>query len=51
MLREWATEEQNDKIDRALRPPADWRDPETGLPAGWSDDDDDDWDAWEAAQG
>lgn len=49
MLREWATEEQLDAIAEALEPPVDWRDPRTGLPAGWSDDEADEWAEWERA--
>jgi len=49
MLREWADEETLAKIDDALRPPAEWRDPMTGLPAGFSDNEDDDWEDWARA--
>lgn len=49
MLREWAGEKTLDRIERALEPPASWRDPVTGLPAGFSDQEDDDWAQWEAA--
>lgn len=49
MLREWADEDTNDKIADALTPPADWRDPLTGLPAGFTESDEDDWAAWESA--
>lgn len=49
MIREWASEETLDKIEEALTPPASWRDPMTGLPLGWSDDEADDWAMWEAA--
>lgn len=47
MLREWANEERNEKIDAALTAPASWRDPLTGLPAGFGSEDDD-WAEWEA---
>lgn len=40
MLREWANEERLDEIERALEAPPTWRDPMTGLPAGWDDDSD-----------
>jgi hypothetical protein len=43
MLREWAKQEQLDKIEAALTPPPSWRDPSTGLPAGWSSEDDEGW--------
>lgn len=49
MLREWANKEMLDDIDGALTPPPGWRDPSTGLPLGFSDDEDDDWADWEAA--
>lgn len=41
MIREWASEKTLDAIEEALRAPASWRDPSTGLPAGWSREDDD----------
>lgn len=46
MLREWADKDQLKNIEKALRPPASWRDPTTGLPAGWGDEEDD-WAQWE----
>lgn len=46
MLREWADEDRLDEIHRALLPPAGWRSPDTGLPAGW-DTEEDDWALWE----
>lgn len=49
MIREWATEDTLDKIAEALKAPAGWRDPDTGLPAGWEEDDDDEWRAFESA--
>lgn len=50
MLRENThTAERHEALDRALRPPPGWRDPDTGLPAGWTDDEGDDWAQWEAA--
>jgi hypothetical protein len=49
MIREWASEETLDKITDALTPPPDWRDPDTGLPAGWSDDEDEDWSMFASA--
>lgn len=49
MLREWADEERLDEIDDALTAPATWRDPLTGLPAGWTDNEDDEWADWLAA--
>jgi hypothetical protein len=48
MLREWANEKTLEQIKAALRPPASWRDPDTGLPAGFGDEDDD-WAEWEAS--
>lgn len=48
MLREWANQETLDKIEDALEPPASWRDPATGLPAGWENADDG-WEAFERA--
>lgn len=47
MIREWATKDQLEEIDDALVPPASWRDPVTGLPAGWTDDEDAEWAEWE----
>lgn len=49
MIREWANKERLEEIDEALTPPPSWRDPLTGLPAGWTGSEDDDWAAWEAA--
>lgn len=34
-------------IESALTPPASWRDPSTGLPYGFGDEDDE-WSEWEA---
>lgn len=48
MLREWADKKRVDEIERALRPPASWRDPDTGLPAGW-DTEDDEWALWQSS--
>jgi len=48
MITEWATQKDLEKIEQALRPPPSWRDPLTGLPAGFGDEDDD-WAEWEAA--
>jgi hypothetical protein len=53
MVWEWAadgrlTSEQIDEIEAALEPPPSWRDPLTGLPAGFGDEDDE-WGAWERA--
>lgn len=39
MIREWANKDLNEQITAALRPPANWRDPSTGLPAGWETED------------
>ena len=44
MLREWADEDRLDEIERALTAPLSWRDPATGLPAGFDDDDGDEYD-------
>lgn len=49
MVREWATKETVDKLEQALTPPPGWRDPFSGLPAGWGDEDDD-WAAFEEAR-
>lgn len=49
MLREWADQKTIDRIDQALTPTPEWRDPLTGLPAGFSEDEDDDWAQWENA--
>lgn len=51
MLREWANKDQLDEIDEALRPPLSWRDPSTGMPAGWGQSDEEIWAEWEAAGG
>lgn len=48
MIREWANKKTLDAIDRALTPPSSWRDPETGMPAGFGSEADE-WAAWEAA--
>lgn len=49
MLREWASEETLEKIEEALTPPPSWRDPLTGLPAGWTGNEEDEWAEWERA--
>lgn len=49
MLREWANKETLDEIEDALTAPPEWRDPNTGLPAGFAPDEDDDWAAFERA--
>ena len=49
MLREWASKDTLEKIERALTPPATWRDVLTGLPAAALTDESDDWAMWEAA--
>jgi hypothetical protein len=46
MIKEWANQATLDRIADALEPPADWRDPVTGLPAGWSSEDDDGMQVW-----
>lgn len=50
MLRDdpWVSKETLDQIEDALEPPVEWRDPVTGLPAGWGDEDDD-WAEFEAS--
>lgn len=50
MLRDdpWVSQETLEEIAEALEPPADWRDPATGLPAGWGDEDAD-WSEFEAS--
>ena len=40
MIREWASNEQLERIEDALTPPIGWRDPDSGLPAGFTDDED-----------
>jgi hypothetical protein len=50
MIREWADKDTLEKLEDALTPPASWRDPVTGMPAGWVDDEDGDWAAFEAAR-
>lgn len=47
-LRDGADEKRNDEIDEALTPPPGWRNPLTGLPAGF-DDEADEWALWESA--
>lgn len=42
-ITEWVAEK--------LTPPADWRDPETGLPAGWTNREEDEWALWERQMG
>ncbi len=49
MIREWANQDRIDEIERALTAPPGWIDPDTGLPAGWTDDEDDEWSMFEAA--
>lgn len=48
-LREYADKDTLKKIDKALQPPRGWRDPDTKLPAGWSDNEDDEWAMFERA--
>lgn len=43
MIREWANKDQIEDIEEALQAPASWRDPLTGLPAGWVDDEASEW--------
>lgn len=55
MIREWADKDQLERIDDLLIPPADWRDPFTGNPAGWEDETVDDaeaqfWAEWERSR-
>lgn len=47
MVLEWANDKTRAKIEQALTPPASYRDPSTGLPLGWSDNEADDWHQWE----
>lgn len=49
MMREWANQDTLDEIDEWLTPPPHWRDPMTGLPAGWTGNEDDEWAEWQAA--
>ena len=44
-LRDGADDDRLDQIEEALIPPAGWRNPLTGMPAGFGDEDDD-WEAW-----
>lgn len=47
MLYEWADKDAKAEIDEALIPPPDWRDPATGLPAGFGEEDEE-WALWES---
>lgn len=49
MISEWASAKQTEEIERLLTAPPGWVDPLTGLPPGWTDNEDDDWAAWESA--
>lgn len=44
-------ERMNEWIDEHLTPPPEWRDPSTGLPAGWTNREDDEWALWQRQMG
>lgn len=49
MIREWASKDTLDEIDERLATPPGWINPVTGLPDGFTDDEDDDWAAFQKA--